>query len=187
MECLRCRQRRPQPDPPHVPVARLVGLAGPIVHGMWTSPPRPARCSLRRRDARPDVRLRSWLIDFVAPVLPGEEVDDHRRPAPACATATPVVEVERHDPTASWRSSAQAVVAAPRTVYVFPGQGIQSQGMGMEAYARSAAARKVWDRADDHTRERLGLLDPRGRAGQPDRAVDADGERPTATPPACCS
>ncbi len=52
---------------------------------------------------------------------------------------------------------AQAVVAAPRTAYAFPGQGIQSQGMGLEARTRSAAARKVWDRADTHTRDALGF------------------------------
>ena len=52
---------------------------------------------------------------------------------------------------------AEAVVAAPRTAYAFPGQGIQSQGMGLEARSRSAAAREVWDRADSHTREALGF------------------------------
>ena len=52
---------------------------------------------------------------------------------------------------------AEAVVAAPRTAYAFPGQGIQSQGMGLEARSRSAAAREVWDRADAHTREALGF------------------------------
>ena len=52
---------------------------------------------------------------------------------------------------------AEAVVAAPRTAYAFPGQGIQAQGMGLEARSRSAAAREVWDRADAHTRDSLGF------------------------------
>ena len=53
--------------------------------------------------------------------------------------------------------SATARLAAPKTVYAFPGQGIQHKGMGMEVRARSKAARKVWDSADKFTRETLGF------------------------------
>ena len=53
--------------------------------------------------------------------------------------------------------SASAQLAAPKTVYAFPGQGIQHKGMGMEVRARSKAARKVWDTADKFTRETLGF------------------------------
>lgn len=50
-----------------------------------------------------------------------------------------------------------AMVGGPRTVYVFPGQGIQHVGMGMDGYARSQAAREVWDIADAHCRTALGF------------------------------
>ena len=53
--------------------------------------------------------------------------------------------------------SATAQLAAPKTVYAFPGQGIQHKGMGMDVRARSKAARKVWDSADKFTRETLGF------------------------------
>lgn len=53
--------------------------------------------------------------------------------------------------------SATGLLAAPRTVYAFPGQGIQSKGMGLDARSRSKAARKIWDRADKHTRAALGF------------------------------
>ncbi len=53
--------------------------------------------------------------------------------------------------------AATARLAAPKTVYAFPGQGIQSKGMGMEVRARSKAARKVWDKADKFTRDTLGF------------------------------
>ncbi|MCW2559989.1 MAG: 3-oxoacyl-(acyl-carrier protein) reductase, partial [Mycobacterium sp.] len=53
--------------------------------------------------------------------------------------------------------SATAQLAAPKTVYAFPGQGIQYKGMGMEVRSRSKAARKVWDMADKFTRETLGF------------------------------
>ena len=53
--------------------------------------------------------------------------------------------------------SASARLAAPKTVYAFPGQGIQHKGMGMDVRARSKAARKVWDTADKFTRDTLGF------------------------------
>lgn len=53
--------------------------------------------------------------------------------------------------------SATARLAAPHTVYAFPGQGIQHKGMGMDVRARSKAARKVWDKADKFTRDTLGF------------------------------
>src|ERR1700746_3245147 len=53
--------------------------------------------------------------------------------------------------------SATARLAAPKTVYAFPGQGIQHKGMGMDVRARSKAARKVWDSADKFTRDTLGF------------------------------
>jgi fatty acid synthase len=53
--------------------------------------------------------------------------------------------------------SATARLASPKTVYAFPGQGIQHKGMGMDVRARSKAARKVWDDADKYTRETLGF------------------------------
>ena len=78
--------------------------------------------------------------------------------APACSVGDTVVEVScRASEDGELAMVAQAVVAAPRTAYAFPGQGIQSQGMGLEARTRSAAARKVWDRADAHTRDALGF------------------------------
>ncbi len=135
-------------------LARFVGLPGRIVHGMWTSAA-ATRAVLESAAQGDPTRLREWTVDFVAPVLPGQDVtftvtrtglrDGARIVAVEATTVNGVVAV------------GSAVVAPPRTVYVFPGQGIQSQGMGMEAYARSAAARSVWDRADAITRERMGF------------------------------
>ncbi len=41
-------------------------------------------------------------------------------------------------------------VAQPPTVYTFTGQASQEQGMGMDLYNFSPAARAVWDSADAH-------------------------------------
>ena len=134
--------------------ARLAGFDGPIVHGMWTSAvaQRAAASVGATHHPRP---IRSWLARWVAPVLPGAEVEVTVERTGVVGGDT-AVEV-------SCRSEgelvmvAEAVVAAPRTAYAFPGQGIQSQGMGLEARSRSAAAREVWDRADAHTRDALGF------------------------------
>lgn len=135
-------------------LARFTGLPGRIVHGMWTSA--TAQSFLVSDVLEGDVhRLRDWEIDFMDMVLPGEPVrltatrvglrDGHRR-----------VEVMVEGPRGVV-ARALADIAPVRTAYVFPGQGIQARGMGMEGYDRSPAARDVWDRADRFCRDRLGF------------------------------
>lgn len=46
---------------------------------------------------------------------------------------------------------------APKSAFVYPGQGIQKQGMVLDERAKSPAAREVWERADKVTREKLGF------------------------------
>ena len=134
--------------------ALLAGLGGPIIHGMWLSA--AAQHVVAAGDGqRPARRLSGWTGRFLAPVRPGATID---------------VRVDRvgHDGGAelvevSCRVRGDLVFVAtgrteaPRTVYAFPGQGIQRAGMGLEARSRSKAARKIWDRADRHTRETLGF------------------------------
>ncbi len=135
-------------------LARFVGLPGRIVHGMWTSAA-ATRAVLESAAEGDSARLREWAVDFVAPVLPGQEVTfTVTRTGVRDGARIVSVEATTSDGVVAMGS---AVVAGPRTMYVFPGQGIQSQGMGMEAYARSAAARSLWDRADAVTRERMGF------------------------------
>lgn len=123
---------------------------GPIVHGMWTS-------ALAQVAAAFDgARVLDWSATWLAPVLPGSEVEfvvervgvDKRRgygevrSVTATSQGVPVLQ-------------ARATMSSPTTFYAFPGQGIQSPGMGMQDYAESAAARAVWERADKHTRQSL--------------------------------
>ena len=138
--------------------ARLAGFEGPIVHGMWLSAvaQRAAASVGAAQHPRP---VRSWLARWVAPLLPDATVEITVERTGVLGGDT-VVEVSCRaltDEGAELVMVAEAVVAAPRTAYAFPGQGIQSQGMGLEARSRSAAAREVWDRADAHTREALGF------------------------------
>ena len=135
--------------------ARLAGLArkdqdGPIVHGMWLSA--AAQQVLIAETGR---AVNGWTTRFLAPVRPGATVDI-RADRIGLDRGAHVVDVTcRAD--GELVASATARLEAPRTAYAFPGQGIQHAGMGMAGYQRCKAAREIWDRADKHTRERLGF------------------------------
>jgi fatty acid synthase len=137
--------------------ARLAGLGEPIVHGMWLSA--LAQHVVTATDAGRPIPaprpLLGWTARYLGMVRTGDEVTV-RVERVGLDQGAEVVEV-----TCSVDGdlvlAATGRLAAPRTVYAFPGQGIQSAGMGLAARARSAAARDVWDRADEHTRAALGF------------------------------
>ena len=148
--------------------ALLAGLDSPIVHGMWLSA--AAQHVVTATDGRPvpPAKLLGWTARFLGMVKPGDEID-FRVDRVGIDLGAEVLEVtakaRRGGSEATGGSgassdlvmSATARLAAPKTVYAFPGQGIQHKGMGMEVRARSKAARKVWDTADKFTRETLGF------------------------------
>jgi len=138
--------------------ARLAGLEAPIVHGMWTA----ARLHAFVVDAVAGGdagRVGDFSARFSAPVLPGEAlVLRASRVAARDGDLVLTAEARARRGDAEHPVAAARVVLRPgRTAYVFPGQGIQQREMGMAAYLRSPAARRVWDRADAHCREHLGF------------------------------
>ncbi|BAF55414.1 type I polyketide synthase [Corynebacterium glutamicum] len=150
-------------NPIHVSdvAASLAGLPGVIVHGMWTSAVGELIAGAAFNDEQtqtPAAKVVEYTATMLAPVLPGEEIEfsversavDNRPGMGEVRTVTATV-------NGNLVLTATAVVAAPSTFYAFPGQGIQSQGMGMEARRNSPAARAIWDRADAHTRNKLGF------------------------------
>lgn len=130
--------------------AALAGLGGPIVHGMWIS-----ATAQRVLVEGTDRSVTGWTARFLAPVRPGSNVD-FRCVRTGVVDGDEIVEVQALV-EGELVMAATARLAAPRTAYVFPGQGIQRQGMGMDGYTRSVAAREIWDRADKHTRAVLGF------------------------------
>ena len=148
--------------------ALLAGLDGPIVHGMWLSA--AAQHIVTATDGKPvpPGKLVGWTARFLGMVKPGDEID-FRVDRVGIDLGAEVLEITakaRRGGSAATRGagtggelvmSATARLAAPKTAYAFPGQGIQHKGMGMEVRARSKAARKVWDRADKFTRATLGF------------------------------
>lgn len=135
--------------------ALLAGLDSPIVHGMWLSAAAQHAVTATDGQARPPARLIGWTARFLGMVRPGDEVA-FRVERVGIDQGAEVVEVAARIGS-DLVMAATARLAAPRTVYAFPGQGIQHKGMGMDVRARSKAARKVWDKADKFTRETLGF------------------------------
>ncbi len=135
--------------------ALLAGLDSPIVHGMWLSAAAQHVVTATDGQARPPARLIGWTARFLGMVRPGDEVD-FRVDRVGIDQGAEVLEVAARIGS-DLVMSATARLAAPKTVYAFPGQGIQHKGMGMDVRARSKAARKVWDDADKYTRQTLGF------------------------------
>ena len=135
--------------------ALLAGLESPIVHGMWLSAAAQHAVTATDGQARPPARLVGWTARFLGMVRPGDEVE-FRVDRVGIDQGAEVLEVAARIGS-DLVMSATARLAAPKTVYAFPGQGIQHKGMGMEVRARSKAARKVWDKADKFTRDTLGF------------------------------
>jgi fatty acid synthase len=135
--------------------ALLAGLKSPIVHGMWLSAAAQHAVAATDGKPAPPARVIGWTSRFLGMVLPGDEIE-FRVDRVGIDRGAEIIEV-----TAKVNNelvmSATAQLAAPKTVYAFPGQGIQHKGMGMEVRARSKAARKVWDSADKFTRDTLGF------------------------------
>lgn len=137
------------------PAALLAGLESPIVHGMWLSAAAQQVVTATDGKAIPPARLIGWTARFLGMVLPGDEVDI-RVDRVGIDRGAEIIEIGARVGS-NLVMSATAQLAAPKTVYAFPGQGVQHKGMGMEVRARSKAARKVWDTADKFTRETLGF------------------------------
>ena len=135
--------------------ALLAGLKSPIVHGMWLSAAAQHVVAATDGQPAPPARVVGWTSRFLGMVLPGDEID-FRVDRVGIDRGAEIVEVAARVGS-DLVMSATAQLAAPKTVYAFPGQGIQHKGMGMEVRARSKAARKVWDSADKFTRDKLGF------------------------------
>ncbi|HEY9311749.1 fatty acid synthase subunit beta domain-containing protein [Williamsia sp.] len=146
-------------NPIHVndSAAKMAGLGSPIAHGMWLSA--AAQHVATATDAKNPIpvprALQGWTARFLGMVRPGDEVTI-RVDRVGMDAGRDIIEVSCKVGDLLVMN-ATGLLAPPKTVYAFPGQGIQSKGMGLDARARSKAARKIWDRADKHTRDALGF------------------------------
>lgn len=139
-------------------VARLAGFSRPIVHGMWTASATLNEV-VRVVAMGEHRRVRSITVTFSAAVSLGEELVVHERllgvREGARRLELRVVAQREEGEVVVMRGEVE--VDAPRTAFIFPGQGVQTPGMGMSAYRRSPAARAVWEEADAVCRRRFGF------------------------------
>ena len=137
--------------------AAVSGLAAPLVHGMWPVRHRPVRgAGAPTRRARVITRIAGWTYNMYGMVQLDDEVEISIERVGRVAHAGMVLEVtSRIDGNIVSRGT--AIVRAPKSAFVYPGQGIQKQGMVLDERAKSPAAREVWERADKVTREKLGF------------------------------
>ena len=128
--------------------AQLVNLEDALVHGMWLS-------ATAQHLAGKHGTVVGWTYSMYGMVQLNDEVEItvervgragiHNAFEVTCRIDGEVVSV------------GQALMAQPKTAYVYPGQGIQSEGMGRGDRDASVAARNAWRRADEHTRANLGF------------------------------
>lgn len=128
--------------------AQLVNLSAPLVHGMWLS-------ATAQHLAAKHGTVVGWTYSMYGMVQLNDVVEItvervgrkgiHAALEVTCRIDGEVVSV------------GQALLAQPKTAYIYPGQGIQAEGMGAGDRDASAAAREIWRRADAHTRDALGF------------------------------
>ena len=131
--------------------AKLAGLDEPIVHGMWL-------CAAAEYATQKiaGTRILGWTYRMFGMVALGDVVDVRVERVGRIRGGGLALEVSC-TVDGVLVATATAAVAAPSTAYLYPGQGVQSQGMALDERNESAAARAVWERADKHTREKLGF------------------------------
>ncbi len=144
-------------NPIHTSVrgARVSGLVAPLVHGMWLSA--TAQHAVQSTDIKgAHWEIEGWTYTMYGMVQLNDEVEISIERVGKVDRGGLVLEVTSRV-NKEIVSVGTAIVRAPESAYVYPGQGIQSQGMVLDERANSPAAREVWERADKVTREKLGF------------------------------
>ncbi|KFI97292.1 beta-ketoacyl synthase, N-terminal domain protein [Bifidobacterium stellenboschense] len=135
--------------------AAISGLAAPLVHGMWLSA--TAQHAVQAADEKGShYEIAGWTYNMYGMVQLNDEVEISVERVGKVRHGGMALEVTcRIDGQLVSRGT--ALVRAPEAAFVYPGQGIQKQGMVLDERAKSPAARDVWERADKLTRDRLGF------------------------------
>ncbi|SDN63074.1 fatty acid synthase, bacterial type [Actinomyces ruminicola] len=135
--------------------AKVAGMNAPLVHGMWLSATAQQAAAATGTDGTHHV-LAGWTYTMLGPVELNDRVQISVERTGLVVGGGQVLEVTCRvgDEVVS---RGTAVTEPEPTAYVYPGQGIQARGMGLDEMRTSRAARAVWERADAHTRAELGF------------------------------
>lgn len=128
--------------------ARLVNLDDALVHGMWLS-------ATAQHLANTHGTVTSWTYSMFGMVQLGDKVEITAERVGRAGIHSALEVTCRIDGEVV--SVGQALLAQPATAYVYPGQGVQAEGMGRGDRNASPAAREAWRRADHHTRTQHGF------------------------------
>ena len=135
--------------------ARISGLPAPLVHGMWLSA--TAQHAVQATDEKgTHYEIAGWTYNMYGMVQLDDTVEISVERVGKVRHGGMALEVTCRI-NGQLVSRGTALVRAPRAAFVYPGQGIQKQGMVLDERAKSAAARDVWERADKLTRSKLGF------------------------------
>ena len=135
--------------------AKVAGMDAPLVHGMWLSATAQHVVCASVDASRHEV-IRGWTYNMFGPVDLDAEVEITVERVGRIEGGGLALEVTcRIGGTIVSRATASTT--APLTAYVYPGQGIQARGMGLDERAASRAVDEIWSRADRHTRAVLGF------------------------------
>ncbi|WP_194948111.1 type I polyketide synthase [Actinomyces trachealis] len=135
--------------------AKVAGMQAPLVHGMWLSAT-AQQVAASASDGRAGAHLTGWTYTMHGTVELLDEVEVSVERTGLVRGGGQVIEVTcRVDGQVVSRGT--GVTESEPTAYLYPGQGIQAQGMGLDEMNASKAAREVWERADAHTRTELGF------------------------------
>ncbi|CAL9729237.1 fatty acid synthase subunit beta [Monosporozyma unispora] len=135
--------------------ASYADLPGTITHGMYSSATVRALIENYAADSV-SARVRAYNCQFQNMVLPNTQLKTSIQHV-GMINGRKLIKFETKNDEDVIVLTGEAEVEQPVSTFVFTGQGSQEQGMGMDLYEKSAVARDVWDRADNHFKQTYGF------------------------------
>ncbi|MDR1862209.1 MAG: DUF1729 domain-containing protein [Candidatus Ancillula sp.] len=135
--------------------AKVAGLVGPIVHGMWLSAVAQHLIQAKASDGN-GYKISGWTVQWYSPTNLNDEVELSLERTGKIRNGGLILECAAKI-NGVLAAKFTAATEPEKVAYCYPGQGIQQQGMTLDEMQVSPAAKAIWERADKHTRKVLGF------------------------------